>query len=107
MGSPCEPLSEWQEKVARLEELGFDATAPRPDWRDTLTDAEMDAVLARLDPAAMSEPPDVGEMLEAMRDLVDAADAEVAARARHMLAVHRIRTLLAQADKAMEAFRAD
>lgn len=123
MGSPCEPLSERQEKIARLEELGFDAVAPRPDWRDILSNAEIDAAIAQLDPGTGSiEPfdpsdeldwPDIGELVEALREIVPAAEAITRVHAgdlstRLATAAAKGRDLLTRIDRmAEETYRAD
>ncbi|MER8786850.1 hypothetical protein NKH71_03115 [Mesorhizobium sp. M0983] len=48
MGMPCEPLSPREELISECEGLGLDAHAPK-DWRDTFSDAELQAAIARLD----------------------------------------------------------
>jgi hypothetical protein len=105
--------------IEQLEELGYDTLADVPeDWRDSKSDDELKSTLEAFSGggAEPSDPPDISELVEAIREAVNAADAYHDAHpnnprtirddagTRWLTAFDRLRTLLTEIDTAMEAF---
>lgn len=96
--------------IERLEELGFDAKARDANWRDHYTDAQLLADLQAMliEAGETGDFPDIGEMVEALREVVAAEDAirgdgSYVDPQRIGKAIDRCRKLLADADAAMDA----
>ncbi|MGB3415745.1 MAG: hypothetical protein WBA36_03660 [Mesorhizobium sp.] len=119
MGAPCERRAERQEMIAALEDAGYDMLADAPaDWRFSKTDQELsDLVEAFTEADDASAFPDISELVEAIRETVDAGDAYIAAHPddfathpdsdagkRWSAALDRLRAILSDCEKAMEAF---
>ena len=119
MGSPCEPLTARQEWIAELEGLGYDLMPGVPSsWRASKTDQQLRDALKVLNSGEGDDKacaPDISDLVEAIREAVDAAvefdaahpdlefpDSKVGKR--WQAAFDRLRDLLSDCDKAMEAF---
>jgi hypothetical protein len=105
--------------IERLEELGYDTLIGTPvNWRDEMSDIDLlTAIKAHAaDEAEAGELPDVSEIVEVIRETVNAADAYNAAHPdeprtpddatgnRWRAAFDRLRALLTEIDTALEAF---
>jgi hypothetical protein len=105
--------------IERLEELGYDTLIGTPvNWRDEMSDIDLLKVIKAYaaDEAEAGKLPDVSDLVDAIRETVNAADAYDAAHPdeprtpddatgnRWWDAFDRLRALLTEIDTALEAF---